>query len=254
MMRASVMTQTTQPQPAAPSAGDAFLRRGRELLAQGRLAPAAAAGWQAAVHALNAYAATPDDDGNGFQAAALRLSQDPRGDGRAAEWAVSALALSDNIRYDWLDRHGVGRRLDDVQRLAMLVKDIASPPQSAADVLRQARQCLHNGYPIPAADKGWEAALLAAKTYADAAGCEYRGENHFDMAVSLLVNEPTGGSKVVDWKFSALRLRETVSHCAWYPHRLNAEMVADDIADVANLVMLAQQTMAAKRQIGVGNV
>ena len=53
------MTQTTQPQPAAPSAVDAFLRRGRELLAQGRLAPAAAAGWQAAVHALNAYAATP---------------------------------------------------------------------------------------------------------------------------------------------------------------------------------------------------
>ena len=68
------------------------------------------------------------------------------------------------------------------------------------------RQCLHNGYPIPAADKGWEAALLVAKTYADAAGCEYRGENHFDMAVSLLVNEPTGGSKVVDWKFQRFAL------------------------------------------------
>ena len=244
----------TQPQSATASAGDEILRRGRALLALGRLAPASAAGWQAAVHALNAYAATPDDDGRGFHSAALRLAQDPHGDGRAAEWAVSALALSDNIKYDWLDRDGVGRRLDDVQRLAMLVQDIASPPQSAADALRQARQCMNNGYLIPAADKGWEAALLAAKTYADAVGCEYRSENHFDLAVRLLVNEPAGGRKVVDWKFSALRLRETASHCARYPHQPYAEIVADDIADVAKLVLLVQQTMTTGKQVGVGNV
>lgn len=244
----------TQPQSATASAGDDLLRRGRALLAHGRLAPASAVGWQAAVHALNAYAATPDDDGCGFHSAALRLTQDPRGDGRAAEWAVSALALSDNIKYDWLDRDGVARRLDDVQRLAMLVQDIASPPQSAADTLRQARQCMTNGYLLPAADKGWEAALLAAKAYADAAGCEYRSENHFDLAVRLLIKEPAGGRKVVDWKFSALRLRETASHCARYPHQPDAEIVADDIADVAKLVLLVQHTMATGKQIGVGNV
>ena len=241
------MTQTTQPQPAAPSAVDAFLRRGRELLAQGRLAPAAAAGWQAAVHALNAYAATPDDDGRGFRDAALRLSQDPRGDGRAAEWAVSALALSDNIRYDWLDRHGVGRRLDDVQRLVMLVKDIASPPQSAAAVLRQARQCLHNGYPIPAADKGWEAALLAAKTYAGAIGCEYLGQRNFDSIMGALENE-TGYREVAGWAYAAAQLRQTAAYCAGQQDGRYAGLLADDIGAVAELANLVQHTIKDRKR------
>lgn len=243
------MTQPlmTQPQSATASAGDDLLRRGRALLAHGRLAPASAAGWQAAVHALNAYAAAPDDDGRGFHSAALRLAQDPRGDDRAAEWAVSALALSDNIKYDWLDRDGVGRRLDDVQRLAMLVQDIASPPQSASDALRQARQCMNNGYLIPAADKGWEAALLAAKAYADAAGCEYSGERNFDNIISALENE-AGYREIAGWAYAATQLRQTAAYCARQHNDRYTEILADDIRAVSELANLVQQTVIARKR------
>ena len=164
----------TQPLPVLAESCDYFLRQGRAALAQGELVSASRAGWQAAVCATADYAG-PDVD---FTDGARRLVKDSLGNGNAAEWAVSAMALSDNIEYGWLDRYGIARRLDDVQRLAILVKDIADPPQTAEDILGRAWECMDNGYLIPASDKGWEAALLAAKTCADAIGCQYSDESH----------------------------------------------------------------------------
>ena len=146
----------TQTQSVTAETCDHFLRQGREFLAQGDLASASAAGWQAAVIVMANYAGSGAEFN--FTDAAQRLVKDHRGHAAAAEWVVSAMALSDNAGYDWLDSEGVARRLDDVQRLAILVKDIAEPPQSAEDVLRRAWECLGNGYLIPASDKGWEAA------------------------------------------------------------------------------------------------
>ena len=249
---------TTKPERAsAPAAGDLPLRRARELLEQGRLAPASAAGWQAAWSAVASYAGvggpdgrSVDGDGDGdrdrdfFAEAARRLAQDGRGDDRAAEWAASALALYDNARYDWLDREGVGRRLDDMQRLSILAQDIAEPPQNAEDILRRAWQCMDNGALAVASEKGWAAALAATKIYAEVAGCEYRGEYHFEQAVKLLAKEGSGRREVVDWQYSALNLCEYASYCNAYPHWLDREMVAGDIEGVSKLVALIRELIA----------
>ena len=137
------MTTAATSQPPAPATDcDALLRQGRQLLGTGQLAPASAAGWQAAQSAMSAYAGPDVPDGMdemdgkaGFQEIAASLLNHYRGDCNASEWVFSALALSDNAQYDWLDRDGVSRRLDDVQRLSILVQDIANP---AADCRRPA--------------------------------------------------------------------------------------------------------------------
>ena len=226
----------TQPQTAPATECDTLLRQARELLDKGDLALASAVGWQAAVAAMAGYAGADAD----FTDAAQCLVKDYRGDVNAAEWVVSALALSDNIRYDWLDVDGIGRRLDDVQRLAILVKDIAEPPQSAADVLDRAQECLDNGYLIPASDKGWEAALLAAKTYADAFGYRYRDESHFDSVMRTLEKEAADRKEVGGWAYAAVKLRKTAVYCAGRSDPRYAAIFADDIAAVGNLVSFIQ--------------
>lgn len=238
------MTQTE----SAPATGcDALLRRARELLGKDELVPASAAGWQAAVLAMGAYAG-PDTD---FPDAARKLVNERRGRGNAGEWAVSALALSDNIQYDWLDKDGVGRRLDDVQRLVILIKDIAEPPKSAADILRRAWDCMDNGALPVASEKGWEAALWTTKTYADIMGCKYRGDNHFDTVTRMLAKEEVGGRvaevrEVIKWEGNALNLRQTAAYCALYPNWLHAEFVAEDIDGVSKLAALIQELAVAK--------
>ena len=117
----------TQLQTAPVVGCNTLLRQARELLAQGQLATASAVGWDAAALAMADYAGSSV----AFTDAAQELVKDDRGHTDAAEWVVSALALSDNAGYDWLDVDGVSRRLDDVQRLVILVKDIENPPQGS---------------------------------------------------------------------------------------------------------------------------
>ena len=226
----------TQPQAVAAETCDHFLRQGREFLAQGDLASASAAGWRAAVRAMADYAGADAD----FTEAARRLVNDHRERGDVAEWVVSAMALSDNAGYDWLDVDGIARRLDDVQRLAILVKDIAEPPQSAEDVLRRAWECMDNGYLIPASDKGWEAALLAAKSYADAIGCRYGDESHFDSVMRTLEKEEAESKEIGGWMYAAVKLRKTAVYCAGRSDPRYAELFADDVRAVGNLVLFIQ--------------
>lgn len=226
----------TQLLPVLAESCNYFLRQGRGALAQGELVSASRAGWQAAVFAMGAYAG-PDAD---FTAAARKLVKDSQGQGNAAEWAVSALALADNTQYDWLDKDSVSRRLDDVQRLVILVKDIAEPPQSAGDVLDRARECVDNGYLIPASDKGWEAALLAAKTYADAFGYRYRDESNFDSVMRILEKEEADSKEVGGWAYAAVKLRKTAVYCAGRSDPRYADIFADDVAAVGNLVSFIQ--------------
>ena len=252
------MTATLQQQQTAPDAAtecDARLRQARQLLDAGQLTAASAAGWQAAQSAMAAYAANNGATaGAGFIDAARQLVQHCqdnhcRDDGRAAEWAVSALALADNAQYDWLDRDGVARRLDDVQRLTILVQDIANRPPTAADLLRQAWQCMDNGSLPVASEKGWQAALLATKTYADAVGCDYRGEYHFEKATRLLANDEILREEVTAGESAAAYLRRNASYCV-YP-RLYSEIVAEDLEAVVNLVKLIQNAVAPmKRKAG----
>ena len=239
------------PAPAAPATEcDALLRQGRHLLDAGQLAPASAAGWQAAVSAMAAYAASDGAAaGAGFTDAARHLVKHYRGDGQAAEWAVSALALSDNAQYDWLDRDGVSRRLDDIQRLSILVQDIAHPPQTPADLLRQAWQCMDNGALYVASEKGWQAALLATQTYAAAVGCDYRGEDRFEDAIRLLAKDETRRAEVTTGAAAAAGLLRNVSYCV-YP-KLYSELVAEDLTAVVNLAQLIHNAVAtANRKTG----
>lgn len=239
---------STLPAPAAAAAEcDARLRQARQLLDAGQLALASAAGWQAAQSAMSAYAANDGATVNaGFTDSARQLVKHRQVDGRAAEWIVSALALSDNAQYDWLDREGVARRLDDVQRLTILVQDIANRPPTAADLLRQAWQCMANGSLPVASEKGWQAALVSTKTYADAVGCDYRGEYHFEAATRLLTKHEVGGREVVKWESGALNLRENAAYCTVYPHWLNPEMVSGDIAGVAKLAAVINESMRSE--------
>ena len=225
--------------------GDALLRRARELLVQGELVLASAAGWLAATAAMAAYAGRYDgeDGAAGFKETARRLLNAYRGEGNAAEWVFSALALADNARYDWLGRDGIGRRLDDVQRLHILVQDVADPPSSADDILRQAWQCMDNGSLAVASEKGWQAALAATKTYADAVGCEYRGEYHFEKATRLLLKDETLRDEVTAGESAAAYLRRNASYCV-YP-KLFPEIVAEDLEAVVNLSRLIQDAIAA---------
>ena len=232
----------TQQQVILAESCNYFLRQGRGALVEDELASASAAGWQAALFAVKAYAG-PDI---GFTDAARELVNDRRGHGSIAEWVFSALALSDNANYDWLDKDGVGRRLDDVQRLVISVKDIAKPPKSAADILRRAWECMDNSALAVASEKGWEAALCATRTYADAVGHEYRGDSHFDDVVRMLAKDQDLRRDVSDWTSGALTLRETGSYCIVYPHWLHAEIVAEDIGAVAKLAATVQQLVAAR--------
>ena len=247
------MTSTLQPQPAADAATDcdALLRQARQLLDAGQLAPASAAGWQAAQAAMAAYAATDGTAANAnFTDAACHLVKHHQGDDRAAEWVVSALALPDNAQYDWLARDGVARRLDDVQRLTILIHDLANPPPTAADLLRQAYRCMDNGSLPVASEKGWQAALLATKTYADAVGCDYRGEYHFEKATRLLLKEEILRDAVTAGESGAASLRRNASFCAVYPHWLYPEIVAEDLAAVSSLADLIQSALdRAKRKV-----
>ena len=246
---------TTKPERApAPAAGDLPLRRARELLEQGRLAPASAAGWQAAVSAVASYAGAggPDGrsvygDGDGdrdfFAEAARRLAQDGRGDDRAAEWAASALALYDNARYDWLDREGVGRRLDDMQRLSVLAQDIAEPPQNAEDILRRAWQCMDNGALAVASEKGWAAATYAAKVYAEAMGYDRIRSNYLDQVSHLLMKE-SGGKDAGAWSIAV----DVMLESAYYsPDALHPDVVADGLKAAKNLVSFIASLMPPQR-------
>ena len=219
----------TQTQAVTAETCDHFLRQGREFLAQGDLASASSAGWQAAVTAVAIYAG-PGADFN-FTDAAQRLVRDNRGHAAAAEWVVNAMALSDNAGYDWLDVDGVARRLDDVQRLAILVQDMAEPPQSADDVLRRAWECMDNGYLIPASDTGWEAALLAAKSYADTIGCRCGDESHFDSVMRTLEKEEADSKEIGGWTYAAVKLRKTAVYCAGRSDPQRFSLHSDRVAD-----------------------
>lgn len=238
------MTATLQPPPAPAAATDcdALLRQARQLLDAGQLAPASAAGWQAAQAAMAAYAATDGTAANAnFTDAARHLVKHHHGDDRAAEWAVSSLALADNAQYDWLPRDGVARRLDDVQRLIILIHDLANPPSTAAKLLRQAYRCMDNGSLPVASEKGWQAALLATKTYADAVGCDYQGEYHFEKATRLLGEDESLNEEVRSGESAAAWLRGNISYCV-YP-KLYPAIVAEDLGEVVNLVKLIQDAV-----------
>lgn len=224
----------TQTQAVTAETCDYFLRQGRELLAQGDLVAASSAGWQAAVIAMASYAG-PGAAFN-FTDAAQRLVKINRGHTVAAEWVVSAMALSDNIEYGWLDRDGIARRLDDVQRLAILVKDIADMPQSADEVLRHAWECMDNGYLLPASEKGWEAATYAAKTYAKAMGHDHIRSNYLSQVTRYLKQEPDG-NEAGNWSISAKMLLDN-AHAK--PDGLDAELIGNDLDDVSKLVALVK--------------
>ena len=228
----------TQPQAVAAETCDQFLRQGREFLAQGDLASASYAGWRAGALALEAYAGSSAD----FTDAALKLVKEYRGRTDAAEWAVSATALRDNAKFDWLDVDGIGRRLDDMQRLALLVKDVADPPQTAADILAQSRECLENGYLVVASEKGWEATTRAAKTYAETVGHDHIRSNHLDQVTPLLMNEP-GGAEAGAWSLEALNLLENAD-----PGRkwLDAQWVSQDLDVAEKLVTLMGELIQRK--------
>ncbi len=222
----------TQPLAVPAETCDEFLRQAHEFLAQEDLASASAAGWRAAVRALEAHTGDSIADRH-FRDAAHALVKDPRANANTAEWALSAIALSDNIADDWLDRDGVGRRLDDVQRLVLLVKDIAEPPQSPDDILRRAWECMDNGAPAVASEKGWEAALCATKTYADAMGCDYHGDRHFEDVMRTLEKDDVWREKVAGCEYSALNLRRTAAYCDMYPRRTHPEVPLVDCRPVS---------------------
>ena len=235
----------TQRQSAPVAAGDEFLRRGRELLAKGELAPASEKGWQAAVSAVNAYVGA-NGLGGDFEKIALELAKDHRKHWNTAEWLVSAMALRDNTLYDWLDRDNIGRRLDDVQRLVILVKDMADPPQNAVDILGRAWECMDNGYLAPAADKGWEAAQAAVKTYAHAIGYDYHGGKDFDKVIDMIEKKGDAGDREVSgWAYAAANLPQTAAYCAARPRRY-AEIIAGDLGDVGQLVALIETRLIGK--------
>lgn len=219
----------TQTQAATAETCDQYLRQGREFLAQGDLASASASGWQAAVIVMAGYAG-PGAEFN-FTDAAQRLVKDNRGH-TAAEWVVSAMALSDNAGYDWLDSEGVARRLEDVQRLVNLVFDIANPPNDDEALLRRAWACLANGSLAVASEKGWEAATYAAKAYATAMGHDQIRSNYLSQVTRLLRKEP-GGNQVGNWSMSASMLHE---NAAGDPDWLDTEIVRNDLEDVSKLV------------------
>ena len=222
----------TQTQAVTAETCDQFLRQGREFLAQGDLASASAAGWRAAVLALEAYAGDTVSESD-FRDAARRLVKDSRGSAKAAEWAVSAITLSENVADDWLDADGVARRLDDVQRLALLVKDIANPPRNAGDILAQSRECLENGYLAIASEKGWEAATHAAKAYAEAMGHDYQGDRHFEDVIRALEKGDEWREEVAGCEYSALNLRRTAAYCDMYPRRMHPEVPLIDCRPVS---------------------
>ncbi len=239
----------TERQSAPVAAGDEFLRRGRELLAKGELALASEKGWQAAVSAVNAYVGA-NGLGGDFEKVALELAKDHRKHWNTAEWLVSAMALRDNTLYDWLDRDNIGRRLDDVQRLVILVKDMADPPQNAVDILGRAWECMDNGYLAPAADKGWEAAQAAVKTYAHAIGYDYHGENDFEKVIDIVEKEDGGNREVSRWAYAAANLSQTAAYCVVRPPRY-AEIIANDLCEVRQLVVLIEGRLIGKNQSGV---
>ena len=197
------MTAAISPQSAPVTESDARLRRARELLDAGRLALASAAGWQAALSAMAAYAGRDDgvDDATDFKETARLLLNECWGDDNPSEWVFSTLALADNARYDWLGQDGVGRRLDDVQRLLILVQDAAHPPRRADDLLRRAWQCVGNGSLAVAAEQGYAAVNYVAKTYAAAMGYDRIRSNWLDRVSHLLMQEP-GGQDAGAWSIT----------------------------------------------------
>jgi hypothetical protein len=230
------MTQL-QSTPAADCG--TLLRQARLLLNTGMKNVAAAAGWKAALWGMEAYAG-PDAD---FTDAARQLVKDRRGNDNATEWIVSAMALSDNAKYDWLDVDGVARRLDDVQRLVTLIEDIAAPPQTAEDLLRRARECLANGALAVASEKGWEAATRAAKTYAEVMGYDYIRSNYLDQVTPLLMQEP-GGEEAGIWSLRALNLPESTGP---RQKRLDAVWVKEDLDVAEKLIALVGELTQQKR-------
>ena len=225
----------TQPQAVVAETCDQFLRQGREFLAQGDLASASSAGWRAALLALEGYSGDTVAESDSRDTA-RRLVKDSRGSAKAAEWVVSAITLSENVADDWLDKDGVGRRLDDVQRLVLLVKDIAEPPQSADDILSRAWECMDNGCLAVASEKGWEAATYAAKTYAKAMGHDHIRSNYLSQVTRYLKQEPDG-SKVGNWSITAKMLLDN-AHAK--PDWLDAEMIGNDLDDISKLVALVK--------------
>lgn len=261
----------TQLQSAPASDCDTLLRQARELLDKGELALASDAGWRAAVRAMADYAGADAD----FTSAAKCLVKDYRGDISTAEWVVSAMALSDNAEYDWLDGEGIARRLDDVQRLVILVKDRASTPQSAETVLQRAWECFANGALAVASEKGWEAALRATKSHADAIGHEYRGEYHFDDVVRMLAKDDAWSERALNCENGALNLRQTATYYTvrpkmmtpedgsempgpnsghYHPRWLLPDLVAEDIASVAALAGMLKERSVASLRAESGNV
>ena len=222
----------TQPQAVAAEACDQFLRQGREFLAQGDLASASSAGWRAALLALEAYTGDAIADAD-FRDAARRLVKDCRGSAKAAEWVVNAITLAENVADDWLDADGVARRLDDVQRLTLLVKDIANPPRDAGDILAQSRECLENGYLAIASEKGWEAATHAANAYAEAMGYDYQGDRHFEDVMRTLEKDDAWREEVAGCEYSALNLHRTAAYCDMYPRRMHPEVPLIDCRPVS---------------------
>ena len=260
-----------QPQTAPAADRDTLLRRARELLDKGKLVPASSAGWQAAVAAMATHAGPYAD----FTDAARRLIKGEHGRSSAAEWMTSAMALSDNIQYDWLDKEGIARRLDDVQRLVIFIEDIADPPQSAETILQRAWECFANGALTVASEKGWEATLWATKAHADAIGHEYRGEYHFDDVMRMLLKDDAWRKHALSCEQGALNLRQTAAYYTAYPKMLSPEVSADadgpnyghyhprwlrpdlvseDIAAVAELVVMLTKRTAELRGAGKSNV
>ena len=235
---------------------DDLLRRGREYLAQGELALASVKGWDAAGYAAKAYAGLIGQGGSDadFKDVVLQLSKDYRSHDSSVEWAVSAMALADNVQFDWLDKDGIGRRLDDVQRLVMLVFDVANPPQDPEAILRHAWICLANGALAVASEKGWEAALWVTKTYADTIGYEYCGDSHFDDIMRMLAKDDVWRKESAGCEYSALNLQRNASYCTLHPRRLYAEIVAEDIKAVVKLLAFIQERITAGKRLGAGNV
>ena len=224
----------TQPQAVAAETCDQSLRRGREFLAQGDLVSASAKGWDAAVVAADAYAGMLLQNGGtaNFERLMLQLSKDRRGVEGSAEWAVSAMALADNVRLDWFDRSGIRRRLEDVQRLVNVVFDIANPPQDGEALLRRAWACFDNGSLAVASEKGWEAATYAAQAYATAMSHDHIRSNYVSQVAKLL-KEELGGNQVGNWLIGASMLHE---NAIGDPDWLDPEIIRDDLEGVSNLV------------------
>ncbi len=238
----------TQPLAVAAETCDQFLRQGRELLAQGNFVAASAAGWRAAVLALEEYVDgnMPETESNAeteFKAAARILVKDHRAHVNVAEWVVSAITLSENVEDDWLDRDGIDRRLDDMQRLVLLVKDVADPPQTADHILSRSRECLENGSLAVASEKGWEAVTRAAKSYAEETGHDHIRSNYLDQVTPLLVREP-GGEPAGPWSLEVLNLLENTD-----PKRksLDAFWVQQDLDAAARLISLISELMQSKQ-------